>query len=1468
MSLKKEDLFFYNIAKGKGITDTSEVTRCFPQITETVWCLGNKFETDKAKIDFGDGDDFEKRLGENFIYIDEKNIPNEVKKNLVLNYYRVFINSAKIRAVYAFKNKNYDKNKTDENKKNKIYEFYVIRKVLKPSKSKKVFLIPSKVEGEKLTTIDFDSLMNLRIPDKNDDVLNLGIEYKDVLKSVFGFYIKKTEKLDNDTGYSKIQKNMYNEFLKYKPSPDSSYIWEPVKCSYIVKDKKTNNKNKKNVIAQKPFYKIWEDICGIGVFDLKAKVNYDDSKLNCKSDSIKLKKKASNNEDVKTPNTQLQSGDEILNLHIICKNGGTGLGIKKILGIDNKIVEKEGIDDEGNKTKFSVREATNVGNADVKENLKESFVYTSLDNATADLYKNIGITKYEKGVYEFGNQKTITTADGLNEYNITTLSVYGINYINDDAFNKALKDYNKNHSEAIYKNDRILTCSLAMQDAINNGAVTVGGKTFNEYLKKEENFKKYLKEKVSVYADALDTNIRKLTEKIFKRDSYLGTEFEKAGVEKFLEAALLAMIIEDSNDIAYKIGVNALKIDKSNLDVEDIQESFKNYLINRFKINEDDETENLNYKTISKSNLNKMLLGKINEIKITEDNSDYGNEENITDITFDCVCKARRELTLYSVSDFLLTGDNDYRFATLLPSNKPLSEASSQDEYERLNIQQVEDFIQSWMVQFPSDKIETQSRVPIQGYYDMLSGMTPYVEIGFRDGYGSLQVKEEDGKTYVIITNTDSETNKQSETVYKKTGNAYKKIDKNGKEVGEKYSFADLKSLVVGSFTKIDNISMPYFKNLKIEDNGVKKITLTLFDPDFGSFTINPKTNAVFSLESSIRNALKNPFFEQDKEIDDSYYDNSIDYSEGITDDYLKLSEGFNIDPTNLKIRFGYADYNLDGRTGESIQKKIDEAFNSTNSRNARWWDESSIGANTQPISKIKKYIKNKEIQNEAGEPISIEEAGINSNVVIPENNYGKHISHNDMLKSLYQTTSKSREYNFMITGYNSEFTESGIVYTIQAIESKDAVTIKTRFLQRYSELTANPEEVLYDLMHIFNENYEGKNVESSPVKICLVEDEGDIMPNILNMAYDYKKIDEKNLQGYEAEDLYTMACYGNCVKYNPKYLKDITIKFGSEDAIRNYDPVRNKDKPPLYKNVAQLINEFCAYCPPKLKKDWKDIVGEDGNKIISGNGTYKSRPLKWFTFKDEVENCTYICLYYRKTRKLEKIRVYTWGPNNPTISCVRNLSIKNANEFAILSAVQAFKTGDGIIPRTSAMSSNITKDMDGNSLTPSTLKSKAYEIIGDGSKNYLNAYSSSLYNVNMTVLGDPSLCFDGMMQPYTYPIELDILVPQNEFTREALVRSGSKWNEAVRNKIKMNMPRFTKESYYNGTSWYGKDEKGEIKMEHFTSGNQALHEASGFYVISKIIHNITTSGYTTDLELVSYPNIENDVLLGYGKES
>ena len=42
---------------------------------------------------------------------------------------------------------------------------------------------------------------------------------------------------------------------------------------------------------------------------------------------------------------------------------------------------------------------------------------------------------------------------------------------------------------------------------------------------------------------------------------------------------------------------------------------------------------------------------------------------------------------------------------------------------------------------------------------------------------------------------------------------------------------------------------------------------------------------------------------------------------------------------------------------------------------------------------------------------------------------------------------------------------------------------------------------------------------------------------------------------------------------------------------------------------------------------------------------------------------------------------------------------------------------------------------------------------------------------------------------------------------------------------------------------------------------NQKVHEMTGFYVITSIEHDISTSGYTTTLGVSRYPNIEKDVL-------
>ena len=51
-------------------------------------------------------------------------------------------------------------------------------------------------------------------------------------------------------------------------------------------------------------------------------------------------------------------------------------------------------------------------------------------------------------------------------------------------------------------------------------------------------------------------------------------------------------------------------------------------------------------------------------------------------------------------------------------------------------------------------------------------------------------------------------------------------------------------------------------------------------------------------------------------------------------------------------------------------------------------------------------------------------------------------------------------------------------------------------------------------------------------------------------------------------------------------------------------------------------------------------------------------------------------------------------------------------------------------------------------------------------------------------------------------------------------------------------------------------------KLRANSNGNIALHESSGFYVISEIEHKITPNKFTTTLELYSYPNIQKDVLM------
>lgn len=869
----------------------------------------------------------------------------------------------------------------------------------------------------------------------------------------------------------------------------------------------------------------------------------------------------------------------------------------------------------------------------------------------------------------------------------------------------------------------------------------------------------------------------------------------------------------------------------------------------------------------------------------------------------------------------------DGRVMVIIPSTE---DAISDDEaYNMFNssaLQMIEEFIQTWMGKKDSSAV-SQAEIPIQSYYDFYSGMHPWVEIGLRMGLGVCgRQKTEEGVVYL-------DENKDP-LVYICGNEKYRAIkevaenDDGGKgtvnyKKGETLSKEEFEKICSSNFRTLNSIDYPYFQKMTISDNGVKKLNLTLYDPNFASYTTGiPKYNTdkidengsyvtkdeitmgeeiggnVMSLEALLRSALRSPTFIQDDTIE------TYKRADGeIKSDYLSIDESLYVSPTNLKIRYGYDD----------MQPQIDEEYFNINGQNlisngSRWYDAARWGTvgDNYVIAQAKKRIKDKEITNASGSWAPVdpvwrtsprEGLAYDTNTegltaeekeeLIKKQEQDAKNSFEEMVKSWAQTCEKSRVVNFMITKFQSTLKESGIQYDIEAIESKDANVMRTRFLQRYAEITANPEEVLYHLMHIFNEDNDGNNVKASRVKIILISDDEDydvpVMRDRLNMEFDYNLISEEDLDGTESQNIYEKAYNDSDLAINEKLLKKITLTLGGASAARNY---AKSNERPLYKTMAQLMNEFCSLCPPKKLIRQRKHYDLEGNDILSNQESTTARPLKWFSVEDEINDTTYVCLYYRTVLKVPRIRVYTWGPNNPTTSCVKSLSIKNDNEFGVLSGIRAFDGMKGqVISRTnSVIGTDFMEETTNGNIAVENAKpwERGTGVFGNANyvgvdaRAYDNAFASCMYTGEMTILGDPYWTFDGLLQPCTMPIKLNVLIPQSEFTRYADAK-GEYQDELEILRNTFNQREYSGDYWYdegwnltermeNGKpagSPYDKDDKHYYVLNRPGSNvHQALHEMSGYYVVKTIVHEITPTSYTTRLGLMSYPNIQKDVIL------
>lgn len=757
-------------------------------------------------------------------------------------------------------------------------------------------------------------------------------------------------------------------------------------------------------------------------------------------------------------------------------------------------------------------------------------------------------------------------------------------------------------------------------------------------------------------------------------------------------------------------------------------------------------------------------------------------------------------------------------------------------------------FMNRWSINYDkkSEDFE-QVFIDVDKYYDFYSGMTPYIEVHFRDN---------DGKNWNVINSVDH----------------------------------------------------PYIKSLQVVDKGVKKITLQLFDKDFASYqvgvlktfdnisydtseekqkaleeaNVNNKysknieelksyrekqkaaDNAkrqVYSLDTLIKRSLMTINEKEDEKGKETYGE---DPQSDLETGYLKISEyNKSVGPGNLKIRYGYCDDNPNfstntaeknynskssttaDQTGLVKAKNVNIGENDIGNRTNRWWDVRT-GTSGDSYSLIWEHkIEGDKLvdgRTKLNNGVSQVRALAQKDIGVGDDDKQETINDKSTLKSYLQ--------EYMIVGYKTTLANNGILYTIEGIEVKDVEVMKKRFLQRYAEVSSYPLEVLYVLMRIFNESENNKIIDNG-VKILYLNDDPDFNDrptDSFNMDFDFSGLNEKDIT--KAQDKFRDVYWANKKgeHFSDKYLKKINLNFGSEGALVNYS--LNSKKPSLYKSLDSLIGEFCSACPTRKEyNEDEGVVGydKDGNEI-KNEGYKAAQTLSWMTTKNFNENdkTVYIILYYKKIRKLKTIKKYTWGPNNPNKHIVKRIQIQNNNEFALLSSVTTTKfDGSVLVSETiNNKDNNDSKEEVVSSIMRGEKLIKDYE---NESKGYMTTYAAegtnasnnieralkmSMYNGTMELLGDPGLEFNLKVQPYMYPIYLDVLIPINDLY----------FNPTYKKEI---------EKY---DQIYGSI--GNKKL-----GNQKRHELSGFYVITEITHNISSSGYTTTIGVSKYPKIEDDIL-------
>lgn len=285
---------------------------------------------------------------------------------------------------------------------------------------------------------------------------------------------------------------------------------------------------------------------------------------------------------------------------------------------------------------------------------------------------------------------------------------------------------------------------------------------------------------------------------------------------------------------------------------------------------------------------------------------------------------------------------------------------------------------------------------------------------------------------------------------------------------------------------------------------------------------------------------------------------------------------------------------------------------------------------------------------------------------------------------------------------------------------------------------------------------------------------------------------------------------------------KEITLSLGSEDSQYKNDRYT--------KSLSSLFNDFCSQCMPMIKAtdmiatSTKDEEGNSTTATVTDEAAKQS--LTWSVVGKYKNNdgttVPIIGFYYKEPKIPSYIREYAWGTGNSKMHCIKDINISTASEFAMYSTVSTMKIENGKLD--SATNIDYSNDRRSEVIRISTPSGSVPSETaffpnlvanGEKQKNLMNNLLQAINKGTLTLLGDPSLVFTGEIQPYTYPIFLNIKLQQE------------------------------------GVSWSGGNKGG-------MSANVQSY-LSGIYVVGKITHTFSNSGYLTTLEVIRYPGLDKD---------